>query len=122
MLLFIIASCFSQHDEDSAKLILFNSNNKKTFSFVVSEQFAKNHLKSSQSSVFPKMNVAELQLLTQFLKQNKYCIDKNGKLSFAVNSKQDKVYDITFANVIEQSYNAKPVSPVTYFGECLGDI
>ena len=118
--LFIVASCtFGKYGDDAAKLVFFNSNNKKTFSFVVSEKFTENHHKSNPSTLFPKMNVAELKLLTKFLRQNKYCIDKDGELSFVVNSKQDKVYDVTFASLIERSYNAKPVSPTTYFGECL---
>ena len=66
-----------------------------------------------------KKKVAELKLLMSFLRDEKYCINKNGELSFKINSNQEKIYDVTFSSLIEQNYNAKPVSPVTYFGECL---
>ena len=65
------------------------------------------------------MSVAELKLLMKFLQNNKYCINKNGELSFEIKSKQEKIYDVTFSSLIEQSYNARPVAPTTYFGECL---
>jgi hypothetical protein len=67
------------------------------------------------------MSVDELKLLMQFLKRDRYCINQSGDLSFKINSKQEKIYDITFSSLIEKSYNAKPISPVTYFGECLKD-
>lgn len=109
---------FGNNSED-AKLTLLNSANKKAFSFIVSEDFVMDHEKAEPSKIYPKMNVAELKLLMKLLKDNKYCINKSGDLSFKISSKQEKVYDITFSRLIEQSYNAKPVSPVTYFGECL---
>ncbi len=65
------------------------------------------------------MNVAELELLMKLMRNQKYCINSEGDLSFKINSKQEKIYDVTFSSLIEQSYNAKPVSPTTYFGECL---
>jgi hypothetical protein len=115
-----MASCvFSRYDKDAAELVFFKSNYKKTFSFIISEQFVKNNVKSKVSALSSTMNVAELKLLTKFLKQNKHCIDKNGELSFRVMSKQETVYDVTFNSVIEQNYNAKPISPATYFGQCL---
>ncbi len=119
--LMLISSCSSlgYYSKDSAKLSFFNSANKKTFSFVISEDFIKDNAKSEPSALYPKMNVAELRLLNSFLLDNKYCINKNGELSFKINSKQEKVYDVTFSSLIEQNYNAKPVSPATYFGECI---
>ena len=68
--------------------------------------------------MYQKMSVAELKLLIKFLRYNKYCINKSGKLSFRINSKQEKIYDVTFSSLIEQNYNASPITPVTYFGEC----
>ncbi len=116
-----ISSCVNQfgYDKDAAKLSFFNSANKKTFSFVVNDQFIKAHANSGPSALYPKMNVAELKLLMSFLRDNNYCINKNGELSFKINSKQEKIYDVTFSSLIEENYNAKPVSPTTYFGECL---
>lgn len=119
-LLIFITSCeVVNFNNDSAKLSLFNSANKKAFSFVVSEEFVRSHSASKPSALYPKMNVAELKLLMKFLQNNNYCINQNGELSFKINSRQEKIYDVTFSSLIEQSYNAKPVSPTTYFGECI---
>ena len=121
LIILLLASCANQfgYNKDAAKLSFFNSANKKAFSFVINEQFIKANAKSDPSVLYPKMNVAELKLLMSFLRDNKYCINKNGELSFKINSKQEKIYDVTFSSLIEQNYNAKPVSPTTYFGECL---
>ena len=113
-------SCATKINHDSsAKLSFFNSVNKKTFSFVVGEEFIRDNIKSKPSTLYSKMSVAELKLLMKFLQNNKYCINKNGELSFEIKSKQEKIYDVTFSSLIEQSYNARPVAPTTYFGECL---
>ena len=118
-LVFMISCEVVRFNNDSAKLSFFNSASTKAFSFVIDDEFIQSHSSSKPSALYPKMNVAELKLLTQFLRDNKYCINKNGELSFKINSKQEKVYDVTFSSLIEQNYNAKPVSPTTYFGECL---
>ncbi|MFT6106228.1 MAG: hypothetical protein ACJA0S_000233 [Rickettsiales bacterium] len=106
-------------DSVGAKLFLFDSVNKKSFSFVVSDFFLKKHPNSRPSSLYSKMSVDELKILMHLLKRDKYCINQTGDLSFKINSKQEKIYDITFSNLIEKSYNARPISPITYFGECL---
>lgn len=118
-LLLLLPSCLSQFDLNSAKLSFFNSGSKKTFSFSVSEDFNLHNIHSKPSVEHPKMSKAEEKLLIKFLKNNKYCINKNGKLSFKITSKQEKIYDVTFANLIEKNYRAKPIAPTTYFGECL---
>jgi len=119
-LLISLSACRVVHFEsDSAKLSLFNSAQKKAFSFIVSEEFIRGHKGSPPSALSDKMNVDELKLLMKFLQNNNYCINGVAELSFKINSKQEKVYDVTFSSLIEQSYNAKPVSPTTYFGECL---
>lgn len=119
LLIFLVSCEVVPLNNDSAKLSLFNSASKKAFSFVVSEEFVRKNSHSESSALYPKMNVAELKLLMKFLQHNKYCINKNGELSFKINSRQEKIYDVTFSSLIEQSYNAKPVSPTTYFGECV---
>ncbi len=120
-LLLFLSSCISQffYDKDAAKLSFFNSVNKKTFSFIIDGKFIDSHSKSKPSALYPKMNVSELKLLMSFLRDNNYCINKDGELSFKINSKQEKVFDVTFSSLIEQNYNSKPVAPTTYFGECL---
>jgi hypothetical protein len=112
-------SCSTALDSNYAKLSLSNSVGKKTFSFAVDEEFLKRNIKSKPSALYSKMSVAELKLLMKFLRKNKYCINKSGDLSFKISSRQERIYDVTFSELIEQNYNAKPVSPVTYFGECI---
>ncbi len=118
-LLTVVGACANVRTIDNAKLSLLSSVDKKAFSFVVSEEFIKNNSGSDPSSLYPKMSNAELKLLMRFLESNKYCINAEGDILFKISSRQEKIYDITFSSVIEQSYNAKPVIPVTYFGECL---
>jgi len=119
--LLFLSSCISQftYDKNAAKLSFFNSANKRAFSFVIDGKFIDSHSKSRPSALYPKMNVAELKLLMNFLRDNNYCINQNGELSFKINSKQEKIFDVTFSSLIEQNYNSKPVAPTTYFGECL---
>lgn len=123
-LIFLLFSCsvdigrFSD-DKKLAKLSFFNSSNKKTFSFVISGKFFKKHRNKRPSDLYHKMNVDELGLLKSFLRDGNHCFNRDGNLSFKINSKQEKIYDVTFSNLIEKSYNAKPISPTTYFGECL---
>ncbi len=65
------------------------------------------------------MTEAESDLLRSLLKQQRYCINKDGEISFIITSKQEKIYDMTFAHLIEQSYNARPLTPVMYYGVCV---
>ncbi|MFT6332885.1 MAG: hypothetical protein ACJAW3_001234 [Lentimonas sp.] len=119
LIFFSNCSFYNVGNKDSAKLAMFNSFNKKSFSFVVGEEFLKDYSDSKQSTSHPKMTKSELKLLKKFLRDNKYCFNKKNRLLFKINSRQEKVYDVTFSRLIEQSYNAKPISPVTYFGACL---
>ncbi|MDA0902517.1 MAG: hypothetical protein O3B09_03815 [Proteobacteria bacterium] len=64
------------------------------------------------------MTKSETKLLSKLLKNGGYCINSEGDLSFSIISKQEKIYDATFASLIDENYNAKSVTPVTYFGEC----
>jgi hypothetical protein len=120
-LLIFIPSCKNSYfiSNKVAKLLPLSSVSKKAFSFVVSEELINSNSSHKPSSLYPKMNVAELELLMKLMRNQKYCINSEGDLSFKINSKQEKIYDVTFSSLIEQSYNAKPVSPTTYFGECL---
>ena len=114
----IFSSCVQKDYSRSGKLNFLNSSSKKSFSFVVSDDFARKNHDSKPDKKNPKMSEVEANLLRKFLIQNNYCINKNSELSFVVLSKQEKIYDVTFSSLIEQNYNAKPVTPVTYFGEC----
>ena len=98
-----------------------NTADKNSFSFSVDEDFVAENLNSKPDEKNPKMSKAEAKLLAALLKQKKYCLNKNGSPLFRVTAKQEKVYDMTFAHLIEQNYRARPVAPKMYFGECLID-
>lgn len=38
---------------------------------------------------------------------------------FEIISRQEKIFDATFSKLIAENYNAKPLSPVSYYGKCL---
>ncbi len=118
LILGLLSSCIA-NKKDLAELSTFTSVNKKTFSFAVSDKFILDNSNSDFSKLHPKMKNSELKLLISFLKKNNYCINNKGKLLFKINSKQEKIYDVTFSGLIEQNYNPRPVSPVIYFGECV---
>jgi hypothetical protein len=100
------------------KVRQYNSADKKAFVFSVDEQFERDNHSSKKDKNFSLMTEAEVKLLKALLKKNDYCVD-SGDASFKITSRQEKIYDMTFAHLIEQSYNARPVAPRMYFGECV---
>ncbi len=94
------------------------SDGRNTFTYTVDEEFLRRNTDSKKDKEHPKMTQAEAKLLKKLLKEKNFCFDKNEKLVFAINSRQEKIYDITFSHLIEQNYNAKPIAPRMYFGEC----
>lgn len=101
------------------KLSFYNSFSSKSFSFTVSNHFATDGKPDQSDKKYPIMSKSEVKLLKSLLKKNNYCINNKNKLSFEVTSKQEKIYDVTFSGIIEQEYNARSLTPVTYFGKCL---
>ncbi len=82
----------------------------------VCEFIVKNY-KSPPWKKFPKISVAEYELLLKLIKEDSKCGFE--KFDIAIHSRQDKVYDTTFAHLVSQNYRARPISPVIYNGECL---
>ena len=101
------------------KVKQYNAVDKRSFVFSIEDDFLRKNNKSAQDKAYPIMTEAEVWLLKALLSHNGYCLKKDGKPSFVINSRQEKIYDITFAHLIEQSYNARPVAPRMYFGECV---
>lgn len=116
----LIFSCNSIKDVDSlAKVNIYQAyNSKLQFSFLISDGFVKTD-KSKLDPDYPIMTKSQVKILKKLLKKNNYCINNKDKLLFKVVSKQEKIYDLTLAGVFEKQYNAKPLMPLTYFGECL---
>lgn len=115
-LAFLASACTSDPSL-YGKVKQYNSSDKKSFVFSVDDSFLRKHRDSSKDNKYPLMTEAEVKLLQALLAQNDYCLN-SGKPSFKINSRQEKIYDVTFAHLIEQSYNAKPVAPRMYFGQC----
>ncbi len=114
-----VISCKSFDLNKYGRITLHNSDNKNSFIFSIADEFTRSTAKSPVDKENPKMNQAEAKLLIALLKQQKYCLNNYGKPLFTIISRQEKVYDMTFAHLIEQSYNARAVSPRMYFGECV---
>jgi len=95
-----------------------NTADKDSFVFSVSGEFEKAAANSPQDKKNPKMTEAEAKLLVALLKQKKYCLNNYGAPLFLITSRQEKIFDMTFAHLIEQNYNARPITPRMYFGQC----
>ncbi len=104
----------SQH----GKVKLYDAGGKN-FTFSVSEEYLRANQDSKPDKSHPRLTKAEAELLINLLGRRDYCRNDNGKIFFKITSKQEKVYDMTFAHLIEQNYNARPVTPMMYYGECL---
>jgi len=94
-----------------------NTGDQNSFTFIVSDEFIEDNYKSPADKENPKLNKAEAKLLYSLLKEKKYCLVE-GAPQFSITSRQEKIYDMTFAHLIEQNYRSRPIVPRTYFGNC----
>ena len=97
---------------------MHNTSDKNSFVFSISGEFVQLNSDSPKDKEYPKMTVAEAKLLEALLKEKEYCLNDDGDPAFLITSRQEKVFDMTFAHLIEQNYNARPVAPRMYFGQC----
>lgn len=116
-LAFAVSACMT-NPSLYGKVRQYNAADKKSFVFSIDEEFFRKYPHSSKDENHPLMTEKEVKLLRALLFENSYCT-KDGQVYFKINSRQEKIYDVTFAHLIEQSYNARPASPRMYFGECL---
>jgi len=100
------------------KVKIHENSEQKSFTFMVSDQFVKDNANSSLVKGNVQMTKAEHSLLSSILRKDKLCLNNYGFPSFVVTSKQEKVYDVTYASLIEEHYNAPSITPITYFGKC----
>jgi len=115
---FLFAISCASNSSKYGRVTLHNTADKNSFVFSASEEFTKVNAASPKDKKFPKMTQAEAKLLTSLLKEQKYCLSDSGSPSFIITSRQEKIYDMTFAHLIEQNYNARPIAPRMYFGQC----
>jgi hypothetical protein len=115
----VLTSCSSIDINQYGRVVKSSSANQNSFIFSVSEEYLEDNKNSKIDKNNPKMTKAESGLLKKILKKQDYCINEKGDLSFRITSRQEKIYDMTFAHLIEESYNARPVAPRMYYGECV---
>jgi hypothetical protein len=115
--LLLIISCSSDLAR-YGRVTLHSTSNKNSFVFSVNDEFLRTNLNSPKNEKVYNMSDAELNLLNNLLKQKKYCLSTFGTPNFIITSRQEKIYDMTFAHLIEKNYNAKSVTPRMYFGQC----
>jgi hypothetical protein len=121
ILILTIQSCTKYYDTDKyGKVSMYKSSSNSTaFLFKVEEGFAAKSFNSKRDKEHPLMNKAQVDLLNQILVDKKLCLGQYNYPKFRITSKQERIYDVTFANLIEQNYNTKPIVPLTYFGKCV---
>jgi hypothetical protein len=116
--IFFVFSC-SINASKYGKVSLHSVGERSSFMFSVNDEFLEKYEDSKPDKEHPKLSKIEAKLLYQLLKEKNYCVNKEGETAFRITAKQEKVYDITFAHLIEQNYRAKPLTPRMFFGECV---
>jgi len=118
ILFFTISSCTKDISE-YGKITPYDSSDNQTFIFSVTDEYSKSHNDSSKDIDHPKMLQSEADLLRQLLHRQNMCINEYNNPSFAITSQQEKIYDVTFASLIQENYNARAAVPKRYYGRCV---
>jgi len=111
-----LSSCNKENLKDKGRVNFYDNNGQ--FAFTVSDKFYKESKKSKKNKINPKITEKEAELLDKIMLQKKACLSKNGEPKYLILTRQEKIYDVTYAKLIEQNYKAKPITPITYFGKC----
>lgn len=114
ILSFFIFSC-SKDVSKYANVKIYDDG--KSFAFIISDELSRKVKNSAIDSNNLKMTKKETKILEIILKNKNLCLISS-KPSYMITAKQEKIYDITYAKMIEENYNAKPITPITYFGKC----
>ncbi len=118
LLFFVFATSCTKDLSQYGRVTLYGQGSKN-FTFFVSEEYLRANRDSKPDKINPRLTEAEAELLLNLLEKRNYCINDRGKIFYSITSRQEKIYDMTFAHLIEQNYNARPVTPLMYYGECL---
>jgi hypothetical protein len=114
----LLTSCSLTKINDTGRVDL-NDASGISFNFSINEERTNKDFSLSKDKNYPEMTELSAKLLMKILKRKKYCLNKEGKIDFMILSRQEKIYDITYSGLIEQSYSAKkPLSPIIYYGKC----
>lgn len=114
----LLASCGANKSRHG-RVEYYNSGDRGSFVFNVSDDFVAANKNSPQDRDNPKITKAESDLLASLMKEKGICINRDGDPSFRITSRQEKIYDATFAHLIEENYRARPLVPRVYSGKCL---
>ena len=87
-----LGSC-SKDISKYANLKLYDEGN--SFAFIVSDELSKKVKNSTRDSNNPKMTKKETKLLEILLERKGFCMKNSSKPTYAITTKQEKIYDIT---------------------------
>lgn len=114
----LLSSCVSTSVRDAR--VQFDESDKTSFVFFIEHRNRAGHLNVERSELHPQLTKEEARVLDKILRKQGSCSLNNDKIpSFQVISRQEEVYDVTYAGLIEQNYNPRPVAPIMYFGRCI---
>lgn len=119
--IFAVASCAANKSR-YGRVETYVSGDRSSFTFSVSDEFILANKDSPQDDLNPKITKAESDLLKFLLKEKKLCLNRQGAPIFEITSRQEKIYDATFAHLIEENYRARPLTPRIYAGKCRKNI
>lgn len=119
ILILLNQSCTNPDHLKYGKISFQATSQNEYFTFTVDDNFYKKYKNSANHKEHPRLSEEEFKMLNTLLKSKKYCVKKTFNPNFEILSRQEKIFDATFAKLIAESYNAKSVSPVSYYGRCL---
>ena len=118
-ILILLSSCANSDYFKYGKVTFHATSNNDFFVFTVDDNFYKKYKNSPNNKNHPRLSDEEYVMLKTILKSKKYCIENSINPQFEIISRQEKIFDATFSKLIAENYNAKPLTPVSYYGKCL---
>ena len=117
--LIFLSSCVNGDYFKYGKVTFHATTDKNFFVFTVDDNFYKKYKNSPNNKTHPRLSDEEFKMLKALLKNKKYCVENSTNPQFEIISRQEKVFDATFSKLIAENYNAKPLTPVSYYGKCI---
>jgi len=117
--LIFLSSCVNGDYFKYGKVTFHATTDKNFFVFTVDDNFYKKYKNSPNNKTHPRLSDEEFKMLKALLKNKKYCVENSINPQFEIISRQEKVFDATFSKLIAENYNAKPLTPVSYYGKCI---
>ena len=117
--LIFLSSCVNGDYFKYGKVSFHATTDKNFFVFTVDDNFYKKYKNSPNNKTHPRLSDEEFKMLKALLKNKKYCVENSTNPQFEIISRQEKVFDATFSKLIAENYNAKPLTPVSYYGKCI---